>query len=231
VDIELAKRDTITWLRRVCPDVCGCGCYVLTPVDVPYLAEAFVCGLACTQIRLDEMLRPTLERFGVWESRGFCTIIDAEKIGTFAEFVCVVTHELGHWAEFDGVKALAPSSVFMSPEQLQKQFADTALALRTESSVHVADDKDPWSTHGLRFTRACVHLRYRLWAAGFPFDGEDVPVAGRRYGLSGPAWYHSALRAETHVLADLPIRLILERGLPAELRQLWEQDTHTEAII
>lgn len=92
---------------------------------------------------------------------------------------------------------------------------------------------DPYVPHGIDFTRAALHLWFRVtehpMVQGVPSvcpTLDDLRICGQRYGMSEAALYHLALQAsdEHKSLRNIPVGQIVSRPVPAVFQNLWNED-------
>lgn len=209
--------------RQVCPDLRGQAVYVLTDADYPPVSEWRAALAGCTWADADLSLRHVIA--DRWVGRGFGCVMRPSLSSGPQQFIAYVVHELAHW-----IHTLVGSSPDILTDVLD--LGAVCCALSKPRSAWW-DDKPAWFNHTLPFQRAMTHLRHRVWCAGGGdlIDELDGCYAGEGYGLSDPAWYRSACAREVRECRDQSLVAVLASDPPAELVELWEQDTYRGATV
>lgn len=223
--------------RTLAADLAGQPLYIIEP------REGTLCGPEMGETcegmyldNLDSMMRPQLERDGLWEGPGVGILVNT-GCDSFADLddshdqlrwlVGAALHEACHWL----------NTPFSEPVELPAAESIAKLCcVKIGLRAPVDDVFDPFAyvgAHGRAFTRLTIHAWHRCCTiGGFPFSTDWLRIGSHYPGLfilDPPSTYIQALRSELHEFpSTLKLRLLNEHhaddlgfDLPHEYAELW----------
>lgn len=211
-EVEFARR-----LERMIPHEMAGKRFYLAECPGPYSQQQ---GIALTSPLCDRVCEPQLRRDGVWTGRGFCIALpNPSAFWLLDEYHrwAVVLHEAAHFVDrLDGWASGDDPAVCEQLEGLDP-FVDSA-------DEHRLSGWPPHHNHGLRFTRAALHLHARAEHHGWECDLARMTVAGASYALSPTETYLAALGDEPGRRIKEPLSRILDSEPPIRFGTLWADD-------
>ena len=186
--------------------------------------------IAWTGSMLDLQLMTSLESQGLWNGRGFATLLRLDRLDFGLRFVAgCVLHEYAHHL----VDLASHEDEFDRPSReldlSQKMFIETVnqlagLWLEDPSMQQQEQDQPRWAGHDLPFVRACCHLAHRSNKVFESIRPEHLRFIKPYQGI--PVSESQFVEAcESEIESGLPIVEILRKPPPQKLVELWESIT------
>jgi len=180
---------------------------------------------AFTSPVLDLQLKTTLLTADRWEGRGFAFAI-ADDLPS-QQIVPTALHEFCHRLDTP-TELLAP---FESLSRHRRWIGSWLKAIAQRPHVWEAaalstrrETRPPWHQHDAAYIRFALHVQERAWRAGYIFNGDQLHVAGERYGLTCLALYGLCLGDEPRRWLGRPLRALPKR-YPKKFANTWRMDT------
>jgi hypothetical protein len=215
--------------------------YIATPGLGSAITPEMVSHCAGLQFSdLDLVLQPQLESQGKWRGRGVAVVINPVAFAdclssddVLRQVVGVVLHEIAH--HIDTLRFGSAGSA--TPADRLAKFADGCEKSQTHEAPQWQELGDSNSKkraaalmhlmmHGPSFTRLCCHMFYRcrFGQGGLVLRPRHITFAGDYPGLEflpPAAACIESLWPELEACRNLPLRDVLEIGMPAEFTKLW----------
>jgi len=218
--------------------------YILSDIDVRSQMGPMFCHgpLGWTGSELDLALQSILQDAGMWEGRGFATIIkesvflDQQPLHRHWLLMNVTFHEAGHFLTYpEPVDHAAEEEVDSSPTSSEdcsckapsptlsrSQWAMIDHVLWASSRSRNPELSKKQRCHGPEFLRVQAHIHHRMAAAGVVAIEETLTCHVEPW--TGFREYWTALGDEPSRLAHLSIREILNIDPPPAFAALSEAD-------
>lgn len=212
-------------LRRLCsiiaPEIDQPIYLLWHPADLP---EPHNSGAYTFPATTNVAIRDRLVSRGEWQGPGPTLVLlpDDFKRDTEGNRKCLagrVLHELTHHLPFQPITDESCDEARAVHLQQYQEWA------KPESKAN-RKPGPPWQQHGLRFTRACLHIHFRTVWHRWPmaFDLDDLAFAGSTYCLSSPYSYRRALGDEPGRMIDKPLTDVLKTPAPQAFADLFRAD-------
>jgi hypothetical protein len=192
------------------------------PIYVVFLGEvAELVGLsqytrALTSPRMSGELSERLQKMGLWQGPGFCTVVDEAHFENYEQLLATSIHEFSHY--FDNQKIRDNFISVLGADKFE-EYISTPLA-----PGKIVDDVDPlatlkpWDRHTPTHARLCIHAGYRAMKLGW-YGSYSQIFNGLNYLLPPGDDFAFALGAEPQRLADLPMSDVAKTEPPEQFKQ------------